>query len=58
VCGVDMLRSKHGPLVMELNSSPGIQGLEQATGVDVAGLVIDFLERNAAQGRTRTKGKG
>jgi ribosomal protein S6--L-glutamate ligase len=58
VCGVDMLRSKHGPLVMELNSSPGIQGLEQATGVDVAGLVIDFLERNAAQGRTRTKGIG
>jgi ribosomal protein S6--L-glutamate ligase len=43
---------------MELNSSPGIQGLEQATGVDVAGLMIDFLERNAAQGRTRTKGKG
>jgi len=58
VCGVDMLRSKSGPMVMELNSSPGIQGLEQATGVDVAGLMIDFLERNAAQGRTRTKGKG
>jgi ribosomal protein S6--L-glutamate ligase len=58
VCGVDMLRSKHGPLVMELNSSPGIQGLERATGVDVAGLMIDFLERDAAQGSTRTKGKG
>jgi ribosomal protein S6--L-glutamate ligase len=58
VCGVDMLRSKRGPLVMELNSSPGIEGLEKATGVDVAGLMIDFLEGNAAQGRTRTKGKG
>ena len=36
VCGVDMLRSKNGPLVVELNSSPGIEGLEKATGVDVA----------------------
>jgi ribosomal protein S6--L-glutamate ligase len=58
VCGVDMLRSKNGPLVMELNSSPGIEGLEKATGVDVAGLMIDFLERNAPQGNTRTKGRG
>jgi ribosomal protein S6--L-glutamate ligase len=58
VCGVDMLRSKSGPLVLEVNSSPGIEGLENATGVDVAGLMIEFLERNAAQGNTRTKGKG
>jgi ribosomal protein S6--L-glutamate ligase len=58
VCGVDMLRSKNGPLVVELNSSPGIEGLEKATGVDVAGLMIEFLERNAPVGNTRTKGKG
>jgi len=58
VCGVDMLRSKAGPLVIEVNSSPGIEGLEKATGVDVAGLMIDFLERNATPGQTRTKGKG
>lgn len=58
VCGVDMLRSKSGPLVMELNSSPGIEGLEKASGIDVAGLIIEFLERNAPRGNTRTKGKG
>jgi ribosomal protein S6--L-glutamate ligase len=58
VCGVDMLRSKAGPLVIEVNSSPGIEGLEKATGVDVAGLMIDFLERSATPGQTRTKGKG
>jgi ribosomal protein S6--L-glutamate ligase len=58
VCGVDMLRSKGGPLVVEVNSSPGIEGLEKATGVDVAGLMIEFLERNAPHGNTRTKGKG
>jgi ribosomal protein S6--L-glutamate ligase len=58
VCGVDMLRSKGGPLVVEVNSSPGIEGLEKATGIDVAGLMIDFLERNAPDGNTRTKGKG
>jgi len=58
VCGVDMLRSKSGPLVLEVNSSPGIEGLEKATGIDVASLMIDFLERHAAPGHTRTKGKG
>lgn len=58
VCGVDMLRSKRGPLVVELNSSPGIEGLEKASGVDVAAFMIEFLERNAARGTTRTKGKG
>ncbi|HLC08572.1 MAG TPA: 30S ribosomal protein S6--L-glutamate ligase [Methyloceanibacter sp.] len=58
VCGVDMLRSKRGPLVVELNSSPGIEGLEKASGVDVASFMIEFLERNAARGTTRTKGKG
>jgi ribosomal protein S6--L-glutamate ligase len=58
VCGVDLLRSKQGPLVVEVNSSPGIEGVEKATGVDVAGLMIEFLERHAPHGNTRTKGKG
>ena len=58
VCGVDMLRSNHGPVVMEVNSSPGLEGIEKATGIDVAGKIIDFLEKNAQPGKTRTKGKG
>jgi ribosomal protein S6--L-glutamate ligase len=58
VCGVDMLRSNHGPVVMEVNSSPGLEGVEKATGVDVAGAVIEFLEKHAARGKTKTKGKG
>jgi RimK-like ATP-grasp domain len=57
VCGVDMLRSKNGPLVLEVNSSPGIEGLEKATGIDVAAPIIEFLERHAAPHNTRTKGK-
>lgn len=58
VCGVDMLRSNHGPVVMEVNSSPGLEGVEKATGIDIAGKIIDFLEKNARAGATRTKGKG
>jgi ribosomal protein S6--L-glutamate ligase len=44
VCGVDMLEGKDGPQVMELNSSPGLEGIEGATGLDVAGAVIDYIE--------------
>jgi len=58
VAGVDILRSNHGPLVMEVNSSPGLEGIEGATGKDVAGLIIEFLEKNARKDRTRTRGKG
>lgn len=58
VCGVDMLRSNHGPVVMEVNSSPGLEGIETATGVDVAGKIIEFIERNAQPGKTKTRGKG
>jgi ribosomal protein S6--L-glutamate ligase len=43
---------------MEVNSSPGLQGIEAASGVDVAGKIIEFLEKNAAPGKTRTRGKG
>lgn len=58
VCGVDMLRSNHGPVVMEVNSSPGLEGVEKATGIDVAGKIIDFLMKNAKAGKTKTRGKG
>ncbi len=58
VCGVDMLRSNHGPVVMEVNSSPGLEGLEKATGKDVAGEIITFLEKNAKPNKTRTRGRG
>lgn len=46
VAGVDILRSNRGPLVMEVNSSPGLQGIERATGKDVAGLIIRHVEKN------------
>ncbi|MCZ0942221.1 MAG: 30S ribosomal protein S6--L-glutamate ligase [Gammaproteobacteria bacterium] len=58
VAGVDLIRSNHGPLVLEVNSSPGLEGIEEASGVDVASRVIEFIERNAKQGRTRTRGSG
>jgi ribosomal protein S6--L-glutamate ligase len=58
VAGVDMLRSNRGPVVVEVNSSPGIEGMEQASGVDLAGVMLDFLERRAACGETRTRGVG
>ena len=58
VSGVDILRSNHGPLVMEVNSSPGLEGIEKATGRDIAGEIIAFLEKTAKQGRTRTRGQG
>ena len=56
VCGVDILRSNHGPVVMEVNSSPGLEGIENATEKDIAGMIIEFIEKNAKAGKTRTKG--
>jgi ribosomal protein S6--L-glutamate ligase len=58
VAGVDMLRSERGPLVIEVNSSPGIEGMEQASGADVAGAMIEFLEKRARRGETKTRGVG
>jgi ribosomal protein S6--L-glutamate ligase len=58
VCGVDILRSNHGPVVMEVNSSPGLEGIEAATKKDVAGLIIEFIEKNGKPNKTRTRGKG
>lgn len=58
VCGVDLLRSEKGPLVMEVNSSPGMQGIESATGKDIAGMIIAFIEKHAQPKKTRTRGRG
>jgi ribosomal protein S6--L-glutamate ligase len=58
VAGVDILRSNHGPVIMEVNSSPGLEGIEAATGKDVAGQIIEFIEAKAKTGNTKTKGKG
>src|SRR5918997_939403 len=54
VAGVDMLRSNRGPVVIEVNSSSGIEGMEQASGADVAGAMIEFLEKQARRGETGT----
>jgi ribosomal protein S6--L-glutamate ligase len=66
VAGVDLLRSNHGPVVMEVNSSPGLEGIEKATGKDIAGMQIQFIEKRLAElhanrGRsslTKTRGRG
>ena len=63
VCGVDLLRSNHGPVVMEVNSSPGLEGIETASGKDVADAIIQHMEKRVAEtskstSRSRTKGKG
>lgn len=47
LAGVDLLRSNHGPVVMEVNSSPGLEGIEQSSKKDVAGTIIEFIERTA-----------
>lgn len=58
VCGVDILRSNHGPVVMEVNSSPGLEGIENITGKDIATQIIQFIEKNGVPGKTKTRGKG
>ncbi len=58
VAGVDILRSNHGPVVVEVNSSPGLEGIESATGKDIAGMIIEFIEKNARPNHTRTRGRG
>ena len=58
VCGVDLLRSNHGPVVMEVNSSPGLEGIENATGVDVAGRIIDYVAANFESGPRTSRTKG
>jgi ribosomal protein S6--L-glutamate ligase len=57
VAGVDLLRAKRGPLVLEVNSSPGLEGIEGATGVDVAGGIIEYIEERRRR-RDRQGAKG
>ena len=47
VAGVDLIRSHRGPLILEINSSPGLEGVETATHVDIAGKIIQYIEKNA-----------
>ncbi len=58
VAGVDIMRSSRGPLVVEVNSSPGLEGIEGATGKDIAGAIYAFIEKYGRAGKTRTRGKG
>jgi ribosomal protein S6--L-glutamate ligase len=59
ISGVDILRSNHGPVVMEVNSSPGLEGVETVTGVDVAGRIIEYLEKTGTQpAKTRDRVRG
>jgi ribosomal protein S6--L-glutamate ligase len=58
VAGVDLLRSDRGPLVMEVNSSPGLEGIEKSTGKDIASMIIEFIEKEGKPHRTRTRGRG
>lgn len=56
IAGVDLLPSKEGPMVLEVNSSPGLEGIERASGVDVAGAVIDFVVAHAPHGHHPREG--
>ncbi|MGH8402514.1 MAG: 30S ribosomal protein S6--L-glutamate ligase, partial [Gammaproteobacteria bacterium] len=58
VAGVDIIRANKGSLVLEVNSSPGLEGIETATKKDIAGGIIAFIERHARMGYTKTKGSG
>ncbi len=58
LAGVDIVRSGHGPLVLEVNSSPGLEGIETATGKDIAGAIIDYIEKDSAKGPNAIKGRG
>jgi ribosomal protein S6--L-glutamate ligase len=53
IAGVDMLQSKRGPLILEVNSSPGLEGIEGATGIDIAGKIIEYIEESTSKKRRR-----
>jgi ribosomal protein S6--L-glutamate ligase len=58
VAGVDLLRSARGPQVIEVNSSPGLEGIEKTTGIDVAAKIVEFIENNAKDKRPKARGRG
>ena len=53
IAGVDMLQSKRGPLVLEVNSSPGLEGIEKATSLDIAGRIIDYTAELAVKKKVK-----
>lgn len=55
ICGVDMIPSARGPLVLEVNSSPGLSGIEKATGRDIASRIIDYIELNARRKQSKDR---
>ena len=55
IAGVDIIRSNRGPLVLEVNSSPGLEGIEETTGVDIAAVIIDYVVRRAGGKRKRDR---
>jgi len=57
VAGVDLLQSERGPLILEVNSSPGLEGVERTTGIDVAGAIIQYMEENYQLSQVKTKDK-
>src|SRR5690606_22938739 len=58
LAGVDIIRRSHGPLVIEVNSSPGLEGIETATGIDVAGKIIEYVQSDSRTGPNKPRGKG
>lgn len=58
LAGVDIVRSERGPLVLEVNSSPGLEGIEKATGKDIAGAIIEHIEKGSVKGPNVGRGKG
>ena len=58
VAGVDIIRSRHGPLVLEVNSSPGLEGVEQTSQQDIATQIIEYIELNYLMSQTKTRVKG
>ncbi len=58
LAGVDIIRSAHGPLVLEVNSSPGLEGIEKASGKDIAGAIIQYIETDSEKGPNKITGRG
>jgi ribosomal protein S6--L-glutamate ligase len=57
VCGVDMIQSKRGPLVMEVNSSPGLEGIEKSTNINIAQKIMEYIAKNVKPKREDEKRK-
>ncbi len=55
ICGVDLMRSERGPLVLEVNSAPGLEGIEAVTGRNIAGKIIEYIEQNAKRRNKKDK---